>query len=166
MVEIVLILLVKLGFRSSFNIGEEFMKRYILGILVVLQMNNILGSPEFRKKFLNWQKSLTQSQKESMKDLISDYERAYITKNHDLLSYYQAAFEKIMDQWDSLYKPLTEVQTFYDSVKQYIQTHPKDKTVKEYLAAYNKFDQMPTDQKLYDKLVMAQKKLKSKINIM
>lgn len=140
------------------------MKRYILVMLAVLQMNNILANQKFRQKFLNWEKSLTVSQKESIKDLVSDYDRAYKAKDQNLLSYFQAAFEKIIDQWDSLYKPLADAQAFHNSVQQYIESHPKDKTVKEYLAAYNKFDQNPTDEKLRDKLTSAQKKLKIKIN--
>jgi hypothetical protein len=140
------------------------MKRYILVILVVLQMNTMVADQKFRQKFLNWQQSLTQSQKESMKDLINDYDRAYKAKDQALIHQFQAAFENIMNQWDSLYKPLADVQSFYDSVQQYIKSHPKDKAVKEYLAAYNKFDQMPTDQKLHDKLKSAQEKLRNKVN--
>lgn len=140
------------------------MKRYIFAISIVLQMNSIVADQKFRQKFLNWQKSLTQTQKESMKDLIDDYDRAYKAKNNDLLSYYQAAFENIMKQWDFLYKPLTQTQIFHDSVRKHIESHPKDKAVKEYVAAYNKFDQNPIDQKLYDKLVSAQKKLKNEID--
>lgn len=140
------------------------MKHYILVIWAVLQMNEMLADQQFRQKFLNWQKSLTQAQKESMKDLISDYDRAYKTKDQSLLSHFQAAFENIMNQWDFLYKPLTDAKTFHDSAQKYIQSHSKDKAVKEYVAAYTQFDQNPTDQKLHDKLVSAQKKLTSKMD--
>ncbi len=139
------------------------MKHYILIVWTLLQMNTIVADQAFRQKFLNWKNSLTVSQKESIKDLISDYDRAYKMQDQDVLSHYQAAFENIMNHWNSLYKPLADAQTFHNSAKQYIKSHPKHKTVKEYLAAYNNFDQNPTDQKLHDKLVSAQKKLKDKI---
>ncbi len=69
------------------------MKHYILIVWTLLQMNTIVADQAFRQKFLNWKNSLTVSQKESIKDLISDYDRAYKMQDQDVLSHYQAAFE-------------------------------------------------------------------------
>ncbi|MBI2344604.1 hypothetical protein HYV10_00840 [Candidatus Dependentiae bacterium] len=140
------------------------MKFFILSILILGNMHTIFTDQDFRKEFLNWQKGLTKAQKESMKDFIAGYDKAYQAQDKNLLSYFQAAFQKIMDQWGSLYKPLTEAKIFNDSVKQFIAQHPSHKVVKQYLSAYDKFDQMPTDPKRYTKLLDAQKNLKTIIN--
>lgn len=140
------------------------MKRYIFFVMAIFQIHTMMSDQKFRQKFLTWQNSLTQVQKESMSYLIDAYNQAYATKDKHVLSTIETAFEKIMDQWDVLYKPLADAQIFHASVQDYLTLHPQEKSVKKYVMLYKKYDQNPTDKKLYKKLLDAQKELKSKIN--
>lgn len=98
-----------------------------------------------------------------MQDFINEYDRAYKMKDKGLLQHFEVAFEKIMGQWDSLYKQLTDVKVFHELVKDFIALHPNDKLVKQYYAAYKKFDDQPQDGQLYIKLLDAQNRLQNKI---
>lgn len=139
------------------------MKQYILAIFILGIMNTLCAEQDFRAKLLNWQKSLTVSQKKSIQDFLDEYERAYKAKNIDLLQHFEAALNNIMQHWDSLYKPLADAKNFHASVHDFIKSNSTNKTVKQYMTAYTKFDEMPTDQKRHAKLLELQQKLKTLI---
>lgn len=135
--------------------------KFYFGIIFLLfsAINVFCIKSDFRKNFLKWEKSLTDTEKVSLKDLLSEYHNAYKKKDQKRLYLLEPALENIITNWQPFYQQWFHVQTFFEDAHKYILSHSDNRLVRDYLSAYNDYDQMPTDKNRYIKLVKMQNRL-------